>query len=156
MQCTVLCKDNNWTNIDFYVTIIVSFSINRNLYAQLFGIISVHIENTDLLLHFLKTTESMCCHSGIGQKSMLCNGQIWCLIRKTLVQIYYLCILSGIGQGLPLRLKNSMIGIHHIFLLKKSMYFSSLPDQDYVMGNEATPLWHWGANNDLGEQFYPW
>lgn len=33
LQRTVLPVENNRINIDFYVAIIVSFSINRNLYA---------------------------------------------------------------------------------------------------------------------------
>ena len=50
LQCMILPAENNWTNIDFYVAIIVTFSINRSLYAHLFGNIPLYMKASDWFL----------------------------------------------------------------------------------------------------------
>lgn len=58
LQCTVLPAENNWTNIDFYVAIIVSFSINRYLYAQLFATIPLSIYRLQIYLQTKQTKQN--------------------------------------------------------------------------------------------------
>lgn len=59
LQCTALPAENNWTNIDFYVAIIVSFSITRNLYAQLFVTIPLFIYRLEICLKTNKQTKPL-------------------------------------------------------------------------------------------------